>query len=61
MWLSCEFYAAVMRLQDGAVASFHSVPQWVGYWSFPVLDPMENTVELSWPAENPSAVEWPAG
>ncbi len=33
-------------------------PQWVGYWSFPVRDPMGNTVELSWPDTAPSSPRW---
>ena len=41
------FHAAVARLQAAGVESFHEAPQWVNYWSFPVTDPMGNTVELT--------------
>lgn len=41
------------------VERLHPTPQWVGYWSFPVRDPMGNTVELSWPEAEPDATTWP--
>lgn len=45
--------AAFARAIAAAVASgvecWLPEPQWVGYWSFPVKDPMGNTVELSTP------------
>ena len=42
-----EFRAAVDRVADSRVSGWFDAPQWVGYWSFPVRDPMGNTVELS--------------
>ena len=41
------FRAAVACLQAARIESFHEAPQWVNYWSFPVTDPMGNTVELT--------------
>lgn len=42
-----QFHAAVERMRaDGVNARFEE-PKWVGYWSFPVMDPMGNTVEVS--------------
>ncbi len=45
-----SFDEAVARLQGSAgVTALHEEPTWVGYQSFPVLDPMGNTVELTCP------------
>ena len=44
------FRRAVSRLLSRGTACAHDEPQWVGYWSFPVRDPMGNTVEICWPA-----------
>ncbi len=41
------FRAAVDRVLDSRAGTWFDAPQWVGYWSFPVRDPMGNTVELS--------------
>ena len=43
-----EFEAAVRRLQEGGVFALHEKPVWVSYWSFPVRDPMGNTVEVTY-------------
>lgn len=42
-----EFRVAVDRVTDARASTWFDEPQWVGYWSFPVRDPMGNTVELS--------------
>lgn len=42
-----EFCRAVERALSRGVSTLHSEPEWVGYWSFPLRDPMGNTVELS--------------
>lgn len=47
------FRQAVQRLQAAGVSTLTPEPQWVGYWSFVVRDPMGNTVELSDP-ESPA-------
>lgn len=41
------FGTIVARLQAASVRAWSDEPQWVGYWSFPVMDPMGNTVEVS--------------
>lgn len=43
---------------EPGIRLLHQVPQWVGYWSFPVTDPMGNTVELSWPTAEPGSPRW---
>jgi catechol 2,3-dioxygenase-like lactoylglutathione lyase family enzyme len=58
-----EFPATVQRLIDAGVPCFSDVPQWCqdSYWSFPVRDPMGNTVEVhTIPAERPTSTDWPA-
>jgi len=45
--------AAVARLRRHSSAIRSDAPEWVGYWSFPVKDPMGNTVEIS--SADPSA------
>ncbi len=42
-----EFAPAVERIANSSLQSFTTDPAWVGYWSFPVLDPTHHTVELS--------------
>jgi catechol 2,3-dioxygenase-like lactoylglutathione lyase family enzyme len=46
------FAATVIRLAEAQVPTFFDSPQWVGYWSFPVKDPMGNTVELTLPMDS---------
>jgi hypothetical protein len=54
-----QFAAAVTRLRKSGATSRHDVPQWVGYWSYPVKDPMGNTVEVTFaPAEPPPNQTW---
>jgi catechol 2,3-dioxygenase-like lactoylglutathione lyase family enzyme len=45
------FRAAVERLTEAGVPRYAERPRWVGYWSFPVQDPMGNTVEITLPVE----------
>ena len=53
------FPAAVRRLLDAGVPTYYEEPKWHGYWGFPVMDPMGNTVELSLPLdEKPDSTEW---
>ncbi|HMN12347.1 MAG TPA: VOC family protein [Bellilinea sp.] len=42
-----DFEEIVASAQAAKAPSFHAEPQWVGYWSFPLLDPMGNTVEVT--------------
>jgi catechol 2,3-dioxygenase-like lactoylglutathione lyase family enzyme len=45
------FRAAVARLTEAGVPRHAPLPRWEGYWSFPVQDPMGNTVEITLPVE----------
>lgn len=45
------FDTAVDRLREVGVATYYDEPQWHGYWSFPVKDPMGNTVEVVYAPE----------
>ncbi|MDQ3460888.1 MAG: hypothetical protein M3498_16590 [Deinococcota bacterium] len=47
------FKEAWMKMKDEGVASFYDSPKWLGYWSYPVYDPMGHTVELSCPTDDP--------
>ena len=49
------FRRAVEAARDGGVEALHPEPLWVGYWSFPVRDPMGYTVEIS----TPEREAWP--
>lgn len=51
---------AVDRLRSTGVTCLHDAPLWVGYWSFPVRDPMGTTVELSLPVDEPPTPDWEA-
>ncbi|MGI9648543.1 MAG: VOC family protein [Acidimicrobiia bacterium] len=50
-----KFCRAVEATRRTGVPARHSEPQWVGYWSFPVKDPMGYTVEISTAEED----AWP--
>lgn len=42
-----SFKKIVRLLTKNDVMSYYTEPQWNGYWSFPVLDPMNNTIEIT--------------
>lgn len=42
-----EFSEVVERLLVDDAIAFFDEPQWVGYWTFPVLDPMNQTIEIT--------------
>jgi extradiol dioxygenase family protein len=43
-----EDYAGIIEeVKESELLTFYLEPQWVGYQSFPVLDPMNNTIELT--------------
>lgn len=44
---AASFGRAVDAATTAGMPCHRAEPQWVGYWSFPVRDPMGNTVELS--------------
>lgn len=46
---SAAFAPAVEAARASDVECWQAAPEWVGYWSFPIKDPMGNTVELSAP------------
>ena len=57
-----EFPKVVSRLQKAGVATFTKAPTYTPnkYWSFPVKDPMGNTVEIYYvPDEEPADKAWP--
>lgn len=51
-----EFVRVVESVRGAEIDTFHPGPQWIGYWSFPVKDPMGYTVEIS----TPERTAWPA-
>lgn len=42
-----DFVQIVAAAKAAGVATYRSEPSWVGYWSFPLLDPMHNTLEVT--------------
>ena len=53
--LECDqesFSDIVKRVTENDVPSFFPAPRWVGYWSFPLLDPMNNTIEITCPEKD---------
>ncbi len=56
------FRDLVERLVAAEVPRFDECPQWRGYWSLPVKDPMGNTVEVTYaPADEPADKRWRSG
>jgi hypothetical protein len=47
------FDGAVRRLSEAGAPAYREAPVWVGYWSFPIRDPMGYTVELTCPSDGP--------
>lgn len=46
-----EFRRAVRSAREAGTEPHFDAPRWLGYWSFPVRDPMGNTVEISSPSQ----------
>lgn len=44
-----DFERIVAAARDAGIRSWTDEPQWVGYLSFPLLDPMNNTIEVTCP------------
>ncbi|GEN49416.1 VOC family protein [Alkalibacterium pelagium] len=44
---STNFIKVIRQLSANGVRSYYAAPQWNGYWSYPVLDPMNNTIEVT--------------
>jgi hypothetical protein len=50
--LECDkesFSGIVKRAIEKEIISYFPAPKWVGYWSYPLLDPMNNTLEITCP------------
>ena len=57
-----SYAETVTRLSAAGLPTYADQPQWCqdSYWSFPVRDPMGNTVEVYMqPAERPQSTDWP--
>ena len=46
-----DYRPVLARLKAADVSALHDKPQWVHYWSYPVKDPMGNTVEIVLPVD----------
>ena len=42
-----DFNKVVDFLLRNDITKYYNKPIWKGYWSFPVLDPMNNTIEIT--------------
>jgi hypothetical protein len=42
-----DFKEIVSAVKNNKIPGYFSDPVWKGYWSFPVLDPMNNTIEIT--------------
>ena len=47
-----DFKSIVRAAEEAGVPAYRAEPEWVGYWSYPLLDPMGNTVEVTCPRED---------
>ena len=60
-----EFARAVHAAVAAGCDTHTGDPEWVGYWSFPIRDPMGNTIEQStpdrdaWASDSSGAIERP--
>jgi catechol 2,3-dioxygenase-like lactoylglutathione lyase family enzyme len=46
-----DFNKVVNSIISNEIPIFYKEPRWNGYWSFPVLDPMNNTIEITCPED----------
>ena len=44
-----EIYYSVI---SNEIPKYYNEPKWKGYWSFPILDPMNNTIEITCTEKN---------
>jgi catechol 2,3-dioxygenase-like lactoylglutathione lyase family enzyme len=42
-----NFNEIVRSVIHHGITSYFNEPEWKGYWSFPILDPMNNTIEIT--------------
>ncbi|MDG5788568.1 hypothetical protein QA612_13865 [Evansella sp. AB-P1] len=48
--LECDmknFEEIVQASKENKIRTFFNEPKWIGYWSYPMLDPMNNTIEIT--------------
>lgn len=42
-----DFIQIVRNAKKKGIPSYYERPNWKGYWSFPILDPMNQTIEIT--------------
>jgi catechol 2,3-dioxygenase-like lactoylglutathione lyase family enzyme len=42
-----NFNKVVNAILINDITKYNNKPMWKGYWSFPILDPMNNTIEIT--------------
>lgn len=47
-----DFVAIVHSVLINNITKYNNEPIWKGYWSFPILDPMNNTIEITCTEKN---------
>ncbi len=47
-----DFKDIVHSVLRNEIPKFYNGPKWKGYWSFPILDPMNNTIEITCTEKN---------
>ncbi|MEC5423541.1 hypothetical protein QGM71_08555 [Virgibacillus sp. C22-A2] len=47
-----DFNDIVHSILSNQIPKYYFEPKWKGYWSFPVLDPMNNTIEITCTEKN---------
>jgi catechol 2,3-dioxygenase-like lactoylglutathione lyase family enzyme len=53
--LECDkenFNEVVHSVISNDITKYYNEPKWKGYWSFPILDPMNNTIEITCTEKN---------
>lgn len=62
-WSICltenNYSSVIQKLHTNEVESYYQNPKWLNYWSYPVKDPMGNTVEVVLtPDQEPEKTVW---
>ena len=47
-----DFFEIVKSATTANINRYFDAPKWLGYWSFPLLDPMHNTIEITCSDQN---------
>lgn len=42
-----DFKVIIESILSLEITRYYNKPKWNGYWSFPILDPMNNTIEIT--------------